>query len=227
MKQDELRPEDLAQECNAYMEIKHFMSKRILEQEEEIDSLKTLLLYHSGKHLEMYDWLKNINETIIGKNEIQPSLSNFSAEIVDSIVDETVDISTIKSENLDLIKQNEALRTEIIMKNLQISKLSSEKLILINELTELLISLKRVNTNKLNKFYMENADEITERVQITSALGLKYNILSTQHQLSCIIKSDNKCELKFDSQFNVMKHFSDVLKESLDKNLAKTKILDK
>lgn len=234
MKDDGLRPEDLAQECNAYMEIKHFMSQRILEQEEEMEQLKTNLLYHSGKHIEMYDWIKNINENLNSLNIRKDSGLNFSGDIIDSINCDDNNINNfnnsellLKNENLDLIKQNEALRTEIATKNLQISKLSSEKLMLINELIELMISLKRVNLNSLNKFFMENSEEVKDRIQITSALGLKYNILSAQHQISCLVKGDSKSlEHKLERGFDVLKHFSDDLKKSLDKNLKKTKILD-
>lgn len=54
--------DDLTQECWAYMKTKQFMAKRIFEQQEEIEKIKNQLFYHSIKHVQMYDWLKFINE---------------------------------------------------------------------------------------------------------------------------------------------------------------------
>ena len=44
------------------MKTKQFMSQRIFEQQEEVETLKNQLFYHSIKHVQMYDWLKNVNE---------------------------------------------------------------------------------------------------------------------------------------------------------------------
>lgn len=60
-----LEIEDLTQECYAYMKTKQFMAQRIFEQQEEIETLKGQLFYHSIKHIQMYDWLKHINEQLL------------------------------------------------------------------------------------------------------------------------------------------------------------------
>src|SRR5690348_17288497 len=88
--------DDYAQECKAYMEIKHFMSNRISEQEKEIQYLKDLVLYHSTKHLQMYEWLSDINATLqkldspkkspkVNTNDNNNHSLNISAEFIDSL----------------------------------------------------------------------------------------------------------------------------------------------
>jgi hypothetical protein len=59
-----LELEDLTQECYAYMKTKQFMAQRIFEQQEEIETLKSQLFYHSIKHVQMYNWLKHINDQV-------------------------------------------------------------------------------------------------------------------------------------------------------------------
>lgn len=59
-----LELDDLTQECWAYMKTKQFMAKRIFEQQDEVETLKNQLFYHSIKHVQMYDWLKYVNEQL-------------------------------------------------------------------------------------------------------------------------------------------------------------------
>ena len=54
--------ESLKQECYGYLKTKQFMAERIFEQQKEIESLKNQVFYHSIKHIQMYDWLKFMNE---------------------------------------------------------------------------------------------------------------------------------------------------------------------
>jgi len=100
-------------------------------------------------------------------------------------------ISTLKNENLDLRKENEMLRVENLEKNLTISKLRSEKFILFNELNELTNSLKSVDLKLLNKFYKNYTSNLKlSKSFMPSSLGIKYNILSVQNQLSYLMHSD-------------------------------------
>ncbi len=38
------------------------MAERIFEQQKEIESLKNQVFFHSIKHIQLYDWLKFMNE---------------------------------------------------------------------------------------------------------------------------------------------------------------------
>jgi hypothetical protein len=236
--------EDYAQECNSYMEIKHFLSNRISEQDKEIQRLKDLVLYHSTKHIEMYEWLKNINnilETIKPnqKNDFDKSL-NYSGEFVDSLsISEDGDqlpLLDLKNENLELTKKLEQFNTELTNKNLQITRLSSEKIILLNELSELLICLKRVDLNTLNRFYHENCRRMEDKLELPTALGLKYNILSAQSQVSQMNANNMEFhyrdkgepgDIQFEKYCSVLKGFTQDFKESIDRNLRRLKILEK
>lgn len=78
--------EDLSQECYAYMKTKQFMAQRIFEQQEEIETVKSQLFYHSVKHVQMYDWLKFINEQL-QQIKIKRSGDNISKEELNLSVD--------------------------------------------------------------------------------------------------------------------------------------------
>lgn len=76
-------------------------------------------------------------------------------------------------------------------KNLTISKLKSEKFLLYNELNELINSLKAVDIKLLNKFYKNFASSTKlSKGYMPSSLGIKYNIMSVQNQLSYLLHSD-------------------------------------
>ena len=85
-----LELEDLTQECYAYMKTKQFMAQRIFEQQEELEMLKSQLFYHSIKHVQMYDWLKYINDQLYMiklKKETQNKEDlNFSEDLANSFV---------------------------------------------------------------------------------------------------------------------------------------------
>jgi hypothetical protein len=102
-------------------------------------------------------------------------------------------ISNLKNENIDLKKENELIKVENMDKNLTISKLKSEKFLLYNELNELINSLKTVDIKLLNKFYKNFSSSSTTKLNkgyMTSSLGIKYNIMSVQNQLSYLLHSD-------------------------------------
>ncbi len=100
-------------------------------------------------------------------------------------------INNLKNENLELKKENEILRVENLDKNLIITKLKSEKFLLYNELIELVNTLKTVDIKLLNKFYKNlSSNSKLSKNYMPSSLGIKYNILSVQNQLSYLMHSD-------------------------------------
>lgn len=83
------------------------------------------------------------------------------------------------------------LRVENLDKNLTICKLKSEKFLLYNELNELINTLKSVDIKLLNKFYKNySINANLNKNYMPSSLGIKYNILSVQNQLSYLMHSD-------------------------------------
>lgn len=100
-------------------------------------------------------------------------------------------INNLKNENLELTKENETLRVENLDKNLIITKLKSEKFLIYNELIELVNTLKTVDIKLLNKFYKNlSSNSKLNRNYMPSSLGIKYNILSVQNQVSYLMHSD-------------------------------------
>jgi hypothetical protein len=100
-------------------------------------------------------------------------------------------INNLKNENLELKKENETLRVENLDKNLIITKLKSEKFLIYNELIELVNTLKTVDIKLLNKFYKNlSSNSQLSKNYMPSSLGIKYNILSVQNQLSYLMHSD-------------------------------------
>jgi len=204
------------------------MAQRIFEQQDELEDIKNQLFYHSIKHVQMYDWLKFVNEQLQqirlrkdydkpNKEELDVSDELTSSFLIEqnittspevkkkniqkqpssqSLKDAEIEslkqiINSLKNENLDLRKENEKLRVENLEKNLIISKVKSEKFILFNELNELTNSLKTVDLKLLNKFYKSCTSNIKlSKNFMPSSLGIKYNILSVQNQLSYLMHSD-------------------------------------
>jgi hypothetical protein len=234
--------DDYVQECNSYMEIKYFLSNRISEQEREIQRLKDMVLYHSTKHIEMYEWIKNINNLlqrgVHNDKPLNKSL-NFSGEFVDSLSiseennenDKDRFTTDLKNENLKLTKKLEVANMELINKNLTISRLQSEKIIVLGELNELLVSLKRVDLNSLNRFYLENCKN--DRIELPNALGLKYNILSAQSQVAQINANDYEMHYKENDYIDIEKYcsllrsYTQDFKDAIDKNTKRFKLLDR
>jgi hypothetical protein len=264
--------EDLAQECNAYMKVKFFMSKRIFELEKTVDQLKNELTLQVTKNAQMMEWLKSLSASLEAKKserifnhdnflspnqkfveEVSKGEVNLSGDMADSIIivekdqEKKVDsvpqspfnenleflkIQThndkiieekLKTENLELLKENQQLRNQITSNDLKISKLETDKLILINELQEILNSLNRVDLKTLQKFYLENSTH--KRVDIPSSLGIKYNILSTYSSLSQMFKASNQENLKIFNLENIFKSYEDEFEKLINKNLTKDKLL--
>jgi hypothetical protein len=214
--------DDMAMECNAYLKTKLFMAKRIAEQQSEIETLKEQLYYHTVRHTQMYDSLRQINEQLNfwSKCKFQVDEVNLSGELASSVVieeekeifkndfnenDKDKIINCLKNENLELRKELEILKTENLERNMFINKLTNDKFILFTELSELVSSLRRVDLNKLNQFYMMNTEkdalminsisvEKNSSFKMISSMGVKYNILSAKSQLTLLINNSIKNE---------------------------------
>jgi hypothetical protein len=229
--------DDKILQCNAYLSTKLFMAKRIADQQKEIETLKEQLIYHTTRHTELYDVLKNINEQLatyqtklLKRAEHQESEKlNLSGDLANSFTFEggeednkekppkeklgTEDekdkiIESLKSENLTLRKELEILKTDSLDKIFFNNKLVYEKFIVLTELNELTHCLKRVDLNLLNKFYIAktNVNDFTEQNEnifefsksninspefynTISSMGIKYNILSAQSQITLLMNS--------------------------------------
>lgn len=211
--------DDLAQECTAYMKTKQFMARRITQQQEEIEQLKKQLFYHSSKHLEMYELFKSLNDqlelikdvttfknTKTPKNELNLSsdeltnsyvidekdnmLSGYENLNKNGNIENTI-LLEVKKENLDLKKENEKIKIELLEKSMDFNKVITEKFILFNELNELVNSIKKTDLNKLNSFYKKNINTTTlSKFDMPISRGIKYNVLSAQSQIAKILRSD-------------------------------------
>jgi hypothetical protein len=200
--------DDLSQECTAYMKTKQFMAKRIHEQQEEIEILKQNVIYLSGKLfqaeemvLHMSDQVKLLKESSkIQKPQEEFDLSN--SELASSFIYENCEenndpkitpkfFEELKKENFELRKDLENYRIQILDSTIQLNKTKSDKFILFNELNEMLMSLKKVDLEKLNSFYKINSDKILNKNEMPIAKGIKYNILSAQSQLCKMMVTDS------------------------------------
>jgi hypothetical protein len=203
--------EDLAQECTAYMKTKQFMANRIHDQQEEIDLLKRNLIYQSGQNIQKDLIIENLREQIqlLKSSKKIEELSISSEDLAHSFVyEDGVDqlkskitekdieekFKNKKSEDLlaisELKKDFEELRISYLEKNLELNKVISEKFILFNELNELVMSLKRVDMEKLNSFYKKNTENSLLKFEMPIAKGIKFNILSAQSMICKLLKSD-------------------------------------
>jgi hypothetical protein len=242
--------EDLAQECNAYMKIKDFMSKRIIELENEVDHLKLELSGQVVKNVELYEWLKNINENMSRincekhekKKNSEDDELNFSGEFVESmnihedinkeIKDDTKrDFLQLKNENIELIKQNELLRNGLLHKDITINRISTDKFIILNELNELVSSLSRIDLKLLNEFYQNNVDLKANKIPLPTVMGIRYNIMSALSTLGTLYeeKQINTEEVKHLNNVNfsnkIFKFYQEEFEKALNENLKKRKIL--
>ncbi len=211
------------------------MAKRISEQQDEIDTLREQLLYHAARHSEMYDVMKFINDKINSLKIVNFKIGtddenklNLSGELIESIdMNESKDslnlkekeikkigseedkiILALKNENTELRKELEMAKAQNTSKDIEINKLTTDRFILFTELNELVASLKRVDLNLLNDFYIKNAPISINKKRdprsslssndILSSMGIKYNILSAQSELSLLTNKneDNKKLLK-------------------------------
>jgi hypothetical protein len=233
--------DDLSQECTAYMKTKQFMAKRIYQQQEEIEALKQNIIFHSGKHIEMYEMLKNMNEQMDlvkeslniqnivnykGKENFDLNMGLSHEDIATSFICEGVEVnnfespiknkhkktnfespliiahegtkqsselSAVKNENIELKKEIERLKIQLLDQTLDMNRVKTDKFILFNELNELISSLRRVDIDKLNNFVKTNVNNkpLNYRFDMPISKGVKYNILSAQCQIGKILKSDS------------------------------------
>ena len=233
--------EDLAQKSNAYLKTKLFMAQRIAQQQKEIDSLKEQLYDMTLKHSEMYDIVRSINEQLTSKDDtVKPLMLlgsedniDLSQSFTDSVIFEEKQQQTpqvsqkeqsprvshkddkitqlLKNENLELNKKITYLKTKQKEDSLMINKLIYDKYILFSELNELVTSLKNVDVNLLNDFFLKNSE--SNKRDSVSSMGIKYNILSAHSQLLLLDqKSDEKTQISItENNKNI-----ELLKQTLD-----------
>jgi hypothetical protein len=116
-------------------------------------------------------------------------------------------LTLLKNENLELRKQLENSKSENLVKNSQITKLANDKFLLFTELNELVMSLRKVDLNLLNKFYLSNipSQNLNKKLRneikpgevnsnVITSMGLKYNILSAQSQLALLANKNGEID---------------------------------
>ena len=91
--------EDLAQECNAYMKIKFFMAKRIIQLENTVEQLKLELTRQVNNNVNMMDWFSSINSTLEEMKFYSNANANFNSNTNKEII-----IEDIKNEENNQIK---------------------------------------------------------------------------------------------------------------------------
>lgn len=243
--------EDLAQKSNAYLKTKLFMAQRIAQQQKEIDSLKEQLNDMTLKHSEMYDIVRSINEQLSSRDDtVRPLMLlgsqdniDLSQSFTDSVIFEekqqTPQVSQkepsprgshkddkitqlLKNENLELNKKITNLKTKQKEDSLMINKLIYDKYILFSELNELITSLKNVDVNLLNDFFLKNS-EANKRDSVSS-MGIKYNILSAHSQLLLLDqKSEEKTQISVienNKNIELLKQTSDCKYVNMEKHVA-------
>ncbi len=116
-------------------------------------------------------------------------------------------------------KRNLKLNAAIKIKNSIIDKLENQNILILNELIEVLHSLRTMDIKILNRIFLDNlitrTREDLETINISSCLGIKYNILSAQSYLSYLINNDKD---------NKNKKNDKILKLRKIKNLTNTSI---
>jgi hypothetical protein len=199
--------EDMKQESLAYMKTKIFMAKRISEQQNEIELLRDQLMMMNIKYMQLYEANKLLSTSKdqfnTSNSELANSLllecdkekdhgvlacnSDFSPDYAFEDKKAEKLLNLLKLENIELNKDVESLKVECCNKDLIISKLTNDRLMLYTELSELIMSLKKLNLEVFNKFYKETVRPAT----ITSCLGIKINILSALSELSMLTMDTN------------------------------------
>ena len=100
----------------------------------------------------------------------------------------------LTKENSNVTQRNLYLNADIKMKNSKINKLENKNILILNELIELVHSLRTIDIRNLNRIYLKNLSlkkkEDLETLNITSCLGIKYNILSAESFLSYLINTN-------------------------------------
>jgi hypothetical protein len=288
--------EDLAQECNAYMKIKHFMANRIAELESQVDKLQKAYSLQLMSNLALNDLLQSYNflklKIQTQECKCKPSKLDLSKDSIESIPlkknddsrlyskgvfynevddeiyledrpDEAQNIKDHKEnfnvdkeklienstyeiicQNIKLSEENVKLKNDLDAKNFNLSKLMTEKVLLINELRELLNSLNKIEFKNLDKLFLINT-EISKKVikidsmyklDVPSSLGIKYNILSAYSMISSQIFSNLQPEGETGIQASsllegiinsrkIFKFFEKEFENILNRNLTKQSIL--
>jgi hypothetical protein len=227
--------DDMKQQSLAYMKTKNFMAKRIFEQQTEIETLKEQLITQNIKYMQLWDAYKLLslkcdhnkdnfnlsgcelanslvldekekdNHFLVGNTEFNPDSIFEDKKQQDKL------FSQLKTENLELTKELENLKLDNNYKELTIGKLTSDRVLLFNELSELVLSLKNVNLEVLNKLYKETVKTKT----VTSCLGIKMNLLSSLSQLSMISMTSGNTDINVNSCIHVITKFEEELAKIL------------
>lgn len=198
--------------CNAYLKSKLYMAKIIYKQQKEIEYLKEQLISQTNRNNLVCECLNNLNDRIYKLESSANKDLDVSGELIKSIDlrehenknegsrDENVLLndnekimSDLKKENLDLRKELEKIKTENLDKQSSINRLTHEKFLLFMELDELVNSLRKVDLNLLNDFYLKN----NNRTYIPAAMGMKFNIMSAFTQLNLLSNIGQPNVLKF------------------------------
>lgn len=115
----------------------------------------------------------------------------------------------LNKENFKLSKRNFLLNAELNKKNSEINNLENKNVLILNELIELVHSLRTIDIRNLNKIYLENLSlkkkEDLEILNIPSCLGIKYNILSAESFLSYLINTKNNRNRDEENMFESLK----------------------
>jgi hypothetical protein len=227
LEDEDCNDDDMRQQSMAYMKTKNFMAKRIFEQQSEIESLKEQLMSMNLKYMQLWDSYKlsvsntngfNLsssselaNSLVIddkdGSNEpVLISNVDFGSPEQDSGKSFEKVIQQLKAENMGLVKELETLKLDNSNKDLTVSRLTSDRVLLYNELSELVMSLKKLNLEVFNKLYKETA-----KPSVISSLGIKFNILSAVSQLSMVTMNSGCSDINLSSCMHAIKKFEDEL----------------
>lgn len=159
-----------------------------------------------------------------------------------------VSLNEVVNQNIELYKENARLKDEIRVLNFRCSKIATEKIIILNELNELLNSLNQISFKDLDKLHKEKLKQYPKFISdvnswyIPSSLGIKYNILSTYSTISSIVQNVNKdisnkenetenithpILESYSKNKNLFKSFQKEFEEIINSNLNKPNILSR
>lgn len=130
----------------------------------------------------------NLNLNLIHKNLNTYANTNENYN-TNKEIEKEISLRMLFEENLTLKKENEILQEKIISKTYELTKINHEKYSLFFELKELLTSLELIDLKKLNNFYLSNIENEIEnlndfRKNISSFMGIKFNIMSAYAKIS-------------------------------------------
>ena len=135
---------------------------------------------------------ENLHLVLFTKNTGFDPKNNYESPLgVVNIINKTSN-TELKKENLELQKELEKLKIDILDKTIELNKTKSDKFVLFEELNELVLSLRRTDIDKLNQFYKKSINNKNlNKFEMPTAKGIKYNILSAQSQIAKILKTDS------------------------------------